>query len=130
MLNTYGGNIRMSNKSLEIVKHWIDNQRMSFERKVVLEKLIDDAVREAEDDVRREMKKKIEDIEYEHMEKIKEMNTPSNAFVAMLKQTLEEHPDIIKDTSEDVIRSIAEEVASAEVESHVSAEHCSDCEYV
>lgn len=119
----------MSNKSLEIVKHWIDNQRMSFERKTVLEKLINDAVREAEDDVRREMQQEIDDMKYEHEQQLKEMNTPSNAFVSMLKKTLEEHPEIIKDTSEGVIRSIAEEVASEKVDSHVSAEHCSDCEY-
>lgn len=40
----------MSNKSLETVKNWIDNQRMSFERKDVLVRLINDAVKEAEDD--------------------------------------------------------------------------------
>ena len=87
----------MSNKSLEAVKHWIDNQRMSFERKDVLMMLINNAVKEAEDDVRREMQQEIENVEYKHMEEIKEMNTPSNAFVSVLKQTLEEHPEIVWD---------------------------------
>lgn len=119
----------MSNKSLEALERWVDNQRMSFERKYELKELIRNAVKEAEDDVRREMKQEIENMEYEHREEIKEMNTPSNAFISMLKKTLEEHPEIIKDTSEGVIRSIAEEVAEAEVKNHVCVEHCDDCEY-
>lgn len=56
----------MSNKSLEIAEHWINQQRMSFER---------------------------------------------------------------KDSAEDVIRNIAKDVAAEEVNSHVSSEHCDDCEY-
>lgn len=120
----------MSNKSLEALEHWVDNQRMSSERKYNFKELIRKAIKEAEDDVRREMKREIDDIKYEHEQQLKEMNTPSNAFVAMLSNTLAEHPEIIKDTSEDVIRSIAEEVASEEIKSHVSSEHCSDCEYI
>ena len=119
----------MSNKSLEALEHWVDNQRMSFERKYELKELIRNAVKEAEDDVRREMQQEIENMKYEHEQQLKDMNTPSNAFIAMLKKTLEEHPEIIKDTSEDVIRDIAKDVASEEVNSHVSAEHCDDCEY-
>ena len=119
----------MSNKSLELVKHWVNNQRMSLDRKYVLKELICNAVKEAEDDVRREMQQEIENMKYEHEQQLKDMNTPSNAFIAMLKKTLEEHPEIIKDTSEGVIRSIAEEVAEEEVKNHVCVEHCDDCEY-
>ena len=99
------GEINMSNKSLEALEHWVDNQRMSFERKYELKELIRNAVKEAEDDVRREMKQEIENMEYEHREEIKEMNTPSNAFVSVLKQTLEEHPEIVLDLVKEGIES-------------------------
>lgn len=85
----------MTNKNLEIAKHWIDTQRMSSEKKYVLKEHINKAIKEAEDDVKREMQKKIEDMQYEHEQQLKEMNTPSNAFVQVLQKTLEEHPEIV-----------------------------------
>lgn len=121
--------MKMSNKSLENAKHWIDSQRMSFERKDALVMLINDAIKEAEDDVRREMKKEIDDIKYEYEQKIKELTTPSNAFIAMLSNVLVEHPEIIKDAAEDIITNIAEDVAEKEVESHVRSEHNSGWEF-
>ena len=36
----------MSNKSLELLKQWIDDQRMSAERKYKLNELIDKAINE------------------------------------------------------------------------------------
>lgn len=85
----------MTNKNLEIAEHWIDTQRMSFEKKYVLKEHINKAIKEAEDDVKREMQKKIEDMQYEHEQQLKEMNTPSNVFVQVLQKTLEEHPEIV-----------------------------------
>lgn len=121
--------MKMSNKSLENAKHWIDSQRMSFERKDSLVMLINDAIKEAEDEVRSEMKKKIDDIEYEYDQKVKTLTAPSNAFIAMLSNALVEHPEIIKDAAEDVIRRIAEEVAEKEVESHIRSEHNSGWDF-
>lgn len=106
----------MSNKSLETLEHWVDNQRMSFERKYELKELIRNAVKEAEEDVRREMQQEIENVEYKHMEEIKEMNTPSNAFVSVLKQTLEEHPEIVWD----LVREGIERFVTTSTEDHHS----------
>ena len=106
----------MSNKSLEAVKNWIDHQRMSFERKDVLVRLINNAVKEAEDDVRREMQQEIENVKYEHEQQLKEMNTPSNAFVSVLKQTLEEHPEIVWDLVQEGI----ERFVTTSIEDHHS----------
>ena len=121
--------MKMSNKSLENAKHWIDRQRMSFERKDALVMLINDAIKEAEDDVRREMQSKIEDMQFEYEQKVKTLTAPSNAFIAMLSNALVEHPEIIKDAAEDVIRRIAEEVAEKEVESHIRSEHNSGWDF-
>lgn len=121
--------MKMSNKSLENAKHWIDRQRMSFERKDALVMLINDAIKEAEDDVRREMQRKIEDMQFEYEQKVKTLTAPSNAFIAMLSNALVEHPEIIKDAAEDIITSIAEDVAEKEVESHVRAEHNNGWEF-
>lgn len=121
--------MKMSNKSLENAKHWIDRQRMSFERKDALVMLINDAIKEAEDDVRREMQRKIEDMQFEYEQKVKTLTAPSNAFIAMLSNALVEHPEIIKDAAEDVIRRIAEEVAEKEVESHIRSEHNSGWDF-
>ena len=115
--------MKMSNKSLENAKHWIDSQRMSFERKEALVMLINDAIKEAEDDVRREMQRKIEDMQFDYEQKVKELTAPSNAFIAMLSNALVEHPEIIKDAAEGIITNIAEDVAEKEVESHVRSEH-------
>lgn len=121
--------MKMSNKSLENAKHWIDRQRMSFERKDALVMLINDAIKEAEDDVRREMQRKIEDMQFEYEQKVKTLTAPSNAFVAMLRVALHDHPEIIKDAAEDIITNIAEDVAEKEVESHLKSEHCDECDY-
>ena len=117
----------MSNKSLETVKDYVNNQRMSFEKKEMLMRLIKDAVKEAEEDVRREMQRKIDEIQFEYDQKAKELTAPSNAFVAMLRVALSDHPDIIKDAAEDIITNIAEDVAEKEVESHVRSEHNRGC---
>lgn len=106
----------MSNKSLENAKHWIDSQRMSFEKKEMLMRLIKDAIKEAEEDVRREMKQEIENLEYKHLEEIKEMNVPSNAFVSVLKQTLEEHPEIVWD----LVKEGIERFVTTSIEDHHS----------
>lgn len=119
----------MSNKSLENAKHWIDRQRMSFERKDALVMLINDAIKEAEDDVRREMQRKIEDMQFEYEQKVKTLTAPSNAFIAMLSNALVEHPEIIKDAAVDIITNIAEDVAEKEVESHGRSEHNSGWEF-
>lgn len=119
----------MSNKSLEIVNNWVNNQRMSFEKKDMLMRLIKEAIKEAEEDVRREMQRQIDEVQFEYDQKAKALTAPSNAFVAMLRVALTDHPDIIQDAAEDIITSIAEDVAEKEVESHVRAEHCEDCEY-
>ncbi len=119
----------MSNKSLENAKHWIDSQRMSFERKEALVMLINDAIKEAEDDVRREMQRKIEDMQFDYEQKVKELTAPSNAFIAMLSNALVEHPEIIKDAAEGIITNIAEDVAEKEVESHVRSEHNSGWDF-
>lgn len=119
----------MANKNLEIAENWINQQRISFERKDTLMRLIKDAIKEAEDDVRREMKKEIDDIKYEYEQKAKTLTTPSNAFIAMLSNALVEHPEIIKDAAEDIITNIAEDVAEKEVESHVRSEHNSGWDF-
>ena len=67
--------------------------------------------------------KKIDDINYEHDQQVKESLTPSNAFVSMLKTALAEHPDIIKDTVEDIIRKIAEDVADKAIGNHYQCVH-------
>ena len=121
--------MQMTNKNLEIAERWINQQRMSFERKDALVRLIKDAIKEAEDDIRREMKKEIDDIKYEYEQKAKALTTPSNAFIAMLSNALVEHPEIIKDAAADIITNIAEDVAEKEVESHIRSEHNSGWEF-
>lgn len=113
----------MSNKSLDAVNDYVNNQRMSFEKKDMLMRLIKDAIKEAEEDVKREMKKEIDDIKYEFDQKAQALTVPSNAFIAMLRVALADHPDIIKDAAEDIITNIAEDVAEKEVNSHVRSEH-------
>ena len=119
----------MSNKSLETVECWVNNQRMSFEKKDALMRLIKNAIKEAEEDVRREMQQKIDEMQFEYDQKAKALTVPSNAFVAMLRVALTDHPDIIKDAAEDIITDIAEGVAEKEVESHFRSEHNSSWDF-
>ena len=80
----------MTNKNLEIAKHLIDAQRMSSEKKYVLKEHINKAIKEAEDDVKREMKKKIEDLQYEHEQQLKVM-MKNQDLVQHLIQYLDYH---------------------------------------